>query len=280
MADKRMFSKMIIDSDAFLDMSLSSQALYFHLAMRADDEGFINNPKRIQKLISASEDDMKILIAKKFVLAFESGVIVIKHWMMHNYIRKERLKLTPNLEERSRLYVRSNGSYSLNSHNAILLSDKCQPHVSQMSDKRQSNVRHVSDKCQSNVRIDKIRLDKIRLDKDRIDVVTKNENNNTYYDDILKYWNTHSKLSSIKKMTEERKQYIDDRIAENDIKTIYDVIDAVRDSDFLAGENKDNWIASFDWVFKSQENFIKVLEGNYMNVSTQFDLKKIKRMVG
>ena len=84
MAERRMFAKTIIDSDAFLDMPLSSQALYFHLSMRADDEGFINNPKRIQKIVNCGDDDLRILIAKKFVIIFESGVIVIKHWKMHN----------------------------------------------------------------------------------------------------------------------------------------------------------------------------------------------------
>ena len=94
MAERRMFSKTIIDSDSFLDMSLSTQALYFHLSMRADDEGFINNPKKIMRMIGASEDDLKVLIMKNFILTFESGVIVIKHWKIHNCIRKDRLVTT------------------------------------------------------------------------------------------------------------------------------------------------------------------------------------------
>ena len=75
-----MFAKTIIDSDAFLDMPMSTQALYFHLSMRADDDGFINNPKRIQRMIGASDDDLKLLIAKSFIIVFESGVVVIKHY--------------------------------------------------------------------------------------------------------------------------------------------------------------------------------------------------------
>ena len=77
-----MFTKKIIDSDAFLDMPLSAQALYFHLNMRADDDGFINNPRKIQRFTGSSDDDLKLLLAKRFVLAFESGVVVIKHWRM------------------------------------------------------------------------------------------------------------------------------------------------------------------------------------------------------
>jgi hypothetical protein len=114
MAERRMFAKTIIDSDAFLDMPLSSQALYFHLSMRADDEGFVNNPKRIQRTIGASDDDFKVLVAKNFVIKFESGVIVIKHWKIHNYIRGDRITKSKYEDERSLLSVKDNGAYTLN----------------------------------------------------------------------------------------------------------------------------------------------------------------------
>ena len=94
-----MFAKSIVDSDAFLDMPLSAQALYFHLSMRADDEGFVGNPKRIKAMIGASEDDLKLLIIKRFVLSFQSGVLVIKHWRIHNYIQNDRWKPTTYIEE-------------------------------------------------------------------------------------------------------------------------------------------------------------------------------------
>lgn len=113
MSDKRMFSKTIIDSDAFIDMPSSTQALYFHLCMRADDEGFVNNPKKIQRTVGASEDDLKMLMAKKFIIPFDSGIIVIKHWKIHNYIRKDRLKKTVYLKERELLKVKENGAYTI-----------------------------------------------------------------------------------------------------------------------------------------------------------------------
>lgn len=94
MAERRMFSKVVIDSDTFLDMPLSAQALYFHLSMRADDDGFVSSPKRIQTYVGASTDDLKILLAKHFLIPFESGVVVIKHWKVHNYIQKDRYKET------------------------------------------------------------------------------------------------------------------------------------------------------------------------------------------
>lgn len=114
MAERRMFAKTIIDSDAFLDMPLSTQALYFHLSMRADDEGFINNPKKIQRMIGALEDDLKLLIVKRFIIPFDSGVVVIKHWRIHNYIRADRLVETNYQEEKALLSVKENGSYTLN----------------------------------------------------------------------------------------------------------------------------------------------------------------------
>ena len=113
MAERRMFAKTIIDSDAFLDMPLSTQTLYFHLSMRADDDGFINNPKKIQRMIGASDDDLRLLIAKRFVLWFDSGVIVIKHWKIHNYIQKDRYKETVYQEEKALLSVKDNNAYTM-----------------------------------------------------------------------------------------------------------------------------------------------------------------------
>lgn len=112
MAERRMFAKTIIDSDAFLDMPLSTQALYFHLAMRADDEGFVNNPKKIQRMIGASDDDCRILASKRFILTFQSGIIVIKHWKIHNYIQSDRFKETVYLEEKTMLALDDNKAYT------------------------------------------------------------------------------------------------------------------------------------------------------------------------
>ena len=113
MASKRMFTMKIVDSDAFLDMPLSTQCLYFHLNMRADDDGFIDNPKRVMKIVGASQDDLKLLAAKRFILAFESGVMVIKHWRMHNTLSQSRYHATQYVDEKSMLKLKENGSYSL-----------------------------------------------------------------------------------------------------------------------------------------------------------------------
>jgi len=112
-AERRMFSKKIVESDAFLDMPLSTQALYFHLSMEADDDGFVNNPRKIQRMLGASDDDLKLLLAKNFLISFESGVVVVKHWKIHNYIRGDRKKATIYQEEASFLEVNSNNEYKL-----------------------------------------------------------------------------------------------------------------------------------------------------------------------
>lgn len=112
MADRRMFSKKIIDSDAFLDMPLSTQALYFHLSMRADDDGFVSNPKRIKQMVGASDDDLKLLILKRFILTFDSGVVVIKHWKIHNLIKNDRYVPTTYTEEFKTLTLDSKKAYT------------------------------------------------------------------------------------------------------------------------------------------------------------------------
>ena len=114
-----MFAKTIIDSDAFLDMPMSARLLYYDLGMRADDDGFINSPKKIMRMIGASNDDVNILIARKFVIPFDSGVVVIKHWRINNYLRNDRYTETKYLEEKSNLEVDKNGSYTAKNNTGI-----------------------------------------------------------------------------------------------------------------------------------------------------------------
>lgn len=133
MAERRMFAKTIIDSDAFLEMPATSQLLYFHLSMRADDEGFVNKPKSIMRTVGCKDDDLSVLCAKGFIIPFESGVVVIKHWYIHNWIRTDRKHETKYFEEREKLVVKENGAYSANPQ---CLTDGCQ-----MSDTWDTEVR-------------------------------------------------------------------------------------------------------------------------------------------
>ncbi len=108
-----MFSKKITDTDIFLDMPLSSQALYFHLNMHADDDGFVSNAKTVKRMIGSSDDDLKLLLTKNFIFAFESGVVVIKDWKIHNYIRKDTYNTTIYGDEKEQLSQDENGSYTI-----------------------------------------------------------------------------------------------------------------------------------------------------------------------
>lgn len=145
MAERRMFAKSIIDSDLFLDMPATTQMLYFHLAMRADDDGFINNPKRIMRMIGSSDDDMKILISKQFIIPFDSGIVVIRHWKIHNYIRSDRYK--PSIyKEKQQLKFEGNLVY-------------------QLSPDGIPDDNQVGDKMDTQYKLDKD-IDRDRLDKD------------------------------------------------------------------------------------------------------------------
>ena len=108
-----MFAKTIIDSDAFIDMPVTARLLYYDLAMRADDDGVINSPKKIMRMIGASQDDLSILILRKFIIPFENGVVVIKHWRIHNYIRKDMYHETKYKEEKDMLGLDENNAYTM-----------------------------------------------------------------------------------------------------------------------------------------------------------------------
>jgi hypothetical protein len=131
-----MFSPQIVDSDAFLDMSPSAQNLYFHLGMRADDDGFVGNPKKVLRMIGGNDDDLKLLLAKRFILTFESGVIVIKHWRINNLVRKDWYRPTQYLEEKSQLLLKENGSYTDNPDNGIYLGNETAPKLAQVRSRR------------------------------------------------------------------------------------------------------------------------------------------------
>lgn len=129
MGDRRMISKKITDTDKFLAMPLSTQALYFHLNTHGDDYGFVDKAKTIQRTIGASEDDLKLLIAKQYIIPFESGVVVIKDWFVHNIIRKDRLKETDYTDEREKLQITQKRSYEYTEN----LTTNCQPNDNQLT---------------------------------------------------------------------------------------------------------------------------------------------------
>ena len=185
MAERRMFAKTIIDSDAFLDMPLSTQSLYFHLSMRADDDGFINNPKKIQRMVGCGDDDLKLLMAKRFILVFDSGVIVIKHWKIHNYIRNDRYKPTLYQEEKAELAEKNSKAYTFKTE--VIESEN---HLGIPDDNRMGYQMDTQ-----------VRLGKDRLVKDK----KKNsvEPSSTMPELFEKVWQTYPKKTNKKKAREQ-----------------------------------------------------------------------------
>ena len=149
MAKRRMFSLDIIDHDNFIDMPLSAQALYMHLSMRSDDDGFIT-PKRIMRMIGSQEDDLKLLIAKRFVIRFESGVVVIKHWPINNMVRKDRYTETNFKKEKQQLGLNSNGAYT-----------EIENSVKEITPVSNTVVNQMATKWQPKVNTGKVRLGKV-----------------------------------------------------------------------------------------------------------------------
>ena len=260
LAQKRMFTMKIVDSDAFLDMPATTQCLYFHLNMRADDDGFIGNPKRIMKITGASEDDLRLLIAKRFVLTFEDGVIVIKHWRMHNTLSRDRYVETSYTDEKKMLLLKDNGSYSLTGGNPIDDTRLIERSGRQTQQRRNKDATKThSDK---GLNIDK----DIDKEKDNKLIVSLDTICQTDARRVIEEWNKLQEvgINPIRdiKPSSKRYQLLKGRIREYGIDEVLNAINNVRNSDFLRGENNRGWMITFDWFVKPN-NFLKTLEGNY-----------------
>lgn len=190
---RRMFSDEIVRTDAFLTMPLSAQAVYFHLGMEADDDGFVKNPKSLIRMLGGQEDDLKLLIQKSFVLVFDSGVIVIKHWKKNNYIRRDRYRETDCYEEKRLLYIKKDNSYTFDKKQGVNLSGNEQKGVTIATDFQKKEHQDttaetpvVYQRSTSGIPVDipvvypdKNRLDKTRVDKNRLSIYDS-DNDNVY----------------------------------------------------------------------------------------------------
>lgn len=213
MAERRMMSKSIIKSDTFLDMPATTQNLYFHMLLDADDDGFINAPKSIMRMIGAKDDDMKVLAAKQFVIPFESGVVVIKDWKIHNYIQNDRYKPS-TLPERDLLNIQKDKTYTLKSD------------VSRMDTECIQTVSIGKDRL-GKVRLGKVRLGKDRIGKDSIDTLchVSHDDVDKSHIEIIEYLNVKTG-SKFKATTKPYIQAIRSRLKEgytvDDFKTVID----------------------------------------------------------
>lgn len=244
MGSHRMFTNDITDSDLFIEMPLSAQALYFHLGLHADDEGFLSSPKRILRAVGCNEDDLKLLIAKGFVICFDSGIIVITHWNLHNNIRKDRKKNTLFESEKALLSLK-NGVYSEIDNQMTTI---CQPSVNQMSAQ------------------DKISKDKLSKDNiiDTLSTCVDGSNAFDYQSVINSFNSICTSLPKVQKLTDTRKKKIKNTSKLLGEMTFEDLFFKVESSDFLSGRNGKWTACCFDWILNSA-NLAKIIEGNYDN---------------
>lgn len=250
MSERRMFAKSIVLSDAFLDMPMSARCLYFTLGMLADDDGFVGNPKSIMRQCGASQDDMSILLQKRYVLGFESGIIVIKHWRINNFLRNDRYKETTYLEEKETLGLDKKSAYI-------------------EKEKEYGIPGGIPGGIPS---IDKDSIDKDSIGKDIILSSLHSDNISDRKSDcdvIIEKWNELDKygIVSIRSINEgtERMKYVRARLKQYSLNEFLEAIENIKESDFLQGKHNGRpWQVTFDW-FILPTNFPKVLEGNYKN---------------
>lgn len=238
MAERRMFTKKVTDDDNFMSLSSSAQALYLHLSMNADDDGFCNQVSVSMFKAHASVQDLQALLEKRYIYQFENGVIVIKHWRMANALRKDRYTPTAFQEELAKLDIKDNGSYTLkNDDSDVWLPDGCQL-----------------------VATGKDSIDKDRLDKNNI---------SSSLHSVVDAWNSLSEygIKPISKLTVGTKRYdsLVARLKKYGLDDVIKAIENIKHSDFLQG-NTGDWFITFDWFVKPN-NFPKVLEGNYNNTN-------------
>ena len=277
MAIKRMFSKKVVDSDAFLDMPLTSQALYFHLNIRADDDGFVGNPKTIQRLVGASEDDLKLLILKGFLIQLDHGVMVVKHWMIHNTIRKDRYIPTSFQDEGRMLYIKQNGSYTLDENKAV---DNLATRWQQSG----TTDSVVASALASG--LDKLLLpNKENKQKQQIIDSTAKEISKPkpsipqsgIYIEIQNLYNgiCHT-LRPVERLTTKRKGYINVLLEKgykiNDFQKLFE---KTMTSEYFKNLQEGQWKPSFDWLMQ-EDNMLAVMEGKYDKVFN-FQGKEMKK---
>lgn len=252
MAERRMFAKTIIDSDAFLDMPMSARLLYYDLAMRADDDGFVNSPKKIMRITGASQQDLEVLKADKFILPFEDkGIVVIKHWFIHNYIRKDMYKETNYKEEKALLCRDENNAYTFNVTDSLQVRNETVTSTS------------TQDRLGKD-RLGKDRLGEVRLREDATEVASSQSEPIDYQSIVDDFNSICIDYPKVKSLSDKRKKTIRARLNTYSREELRYVFEKAQSSDFLKGKNNRDWQANFDWLLKDA-SIAKVLDGNYDN---------------
>lgn len=241
MAERRMFTKKVTDDDNFMSLSSSAQALYLHLSMSADDDGFCNQVSISMFKAHASVQDLQALLEKRYIYQFENGVIVIKHWRMANALRKDRYTPTAFQEELSHLDIKDNGSYTW-------LPDGCQVVAERLP--------------QDRIGKDSIGEERKEEILPKPVISESNDSAPSVKEIIALYHSICKSYPTVKAVSEARKKAIKARLRVYSIDDFRKVFEMAEASAFLKGGNNRNWTANFDWLIKDA-NFAKVLDGNY-----------------
>lgn len=242
-----MFSNTVIDSDMFCDMSLSAQALYFHLCMTADDDGFVGNPKRIMRSVNCGEDELRLLTAKGYLIIFDSGVAVITHWQEHNTIKKDRYAKTVYQDE-YRLLAQSNKTYYLAEENDL-----------------ETKRLHSGSETETQIREVENRIEEIREEENREESEISLSDSPLSFDDVRESFNRIcGNYFTVDKLTPKRREAVAKAMLKMGEVSFDELFTRIRDSDFLTGRNNKWRGCNFDWIFKP-ENLEKILSGAYDN---------------
>ena len=230
MAERRMFAKTIIDSDAFLEMPLSTQALYFHLSMRADDDGFLNNAKKVMRMIGANQNDLDLLLVKNFVIKFEDGICVIKHWRIHNYIQTDRYHETMYKDNKNLLNIDENKAYTLKNTGKKLEGNRIIEVIEPMDTECIQDVSKMDTECIQDVsKMDtQVRLE---LGKDSIEKKKEKKKKTSGLDEIINNYTSNLELKEtlqdFLKMRKAQKKVMTDRA----LKTLLNKLDTLATTD-------------------------------------------------
>lgn len=241
MAKRRMFSLDVVDTDKFLDMPATSQNLYFHLGMRADDEGFVSSPRKIASMVGCGIDDLKLLVTKNFLIPFENGVVVITDWKINNYIQKDRFNESKYYKEKDYLKLDANGSYVLGESS---IDTECIQNVSMMDTQ-------------------------VRLGKDRLDNISSCEKDNELYLSIYEYWISKNIKKHIQ-LTTKMKKAIDKALKEY---TKEDILEAINNYSVMY-HDKDYEYCTYQWgldefLIKTDKDRIRQLP-QFLNTGSKY----------
>lgn len=276
MAAKRMFNIKLIKSDAFTSMPLSSQALYFHLNLEADDDGFIGNPRGVQRFVGASDDDLNLLIFKGFLIKFDSGVMVVKHWRMHNTLKGDRYVETPYREEGSTLYLKKNGAYTFDKTQAVTkLENKWNQNVSKMFPQSnpvqcsvvESSVEKMLLPNKENKATAALPIVESTATEIPLNPITSSSSRlppaGIYVEIQSMYNRICITLQPVERLTRKRRGFLDVLFDKGyKLEDFEELFKKTMESEYFSKLSDGSWKPSFDWLIQ-EDNMNAVLEGKY-----------------